>query len=84
MGQVNNIQTTNDGKSFTYVNNGQSVDCVLKGNPSITQMAAEGERMLAANTLVSMKSSGGKRKSGKRMRKSNKKRSNKKRSVRRG
>ena len=88
MGQVIKIKNTDGGKSFTYTNHGQSVDCFLQGNPSITQMAAEGEQMLAANTLVGMKSLGmkssarGKKRSGKK--RSGKKRSNKRRSVRRG
>jgi hypothetical protein len=88
MGQVIKIKNTDSGKSFTYTNNGQSVDCFLLGNPTITEMSAEGEKMLAANTLLSMKSSGmkssagGKKMSGRK--RSGKKRSNRKRSVRRG
>ena len=88
MGEVKEIKNTNGGKSFTYKNHGQSVHCFLQGNPSITQMAAEGEQMLAANKLVGMKSLGmkssarGNKRSGKK--RSNKRRSNKRRSVRRG
>lgn len=88
MAQITDLQNINGGKSFTYKNNGQSVRCFLLGEPSITEMSREGERMLAANTLLSMKSLGmkssarGKKMSGRK--RSGKKRSNRKRSVRRG